>query len=154
MGCQYVKKLWILLFNERGKVKKSHNGFVVASQTSKKYNLLFSFFAFLLWGSWAFFTNRKFGMTTRVISGVKQGIFSFLITLLIIRIVTLLFHLLDNNPLRLILPALMTVSCSGIFLTLAHRMVGTPRIGHTIFPVLAVSFLFCIYTTIKLYRSS
>ena len=103
-----------------------------------------------LWGGWALYVNGDSGPGTRLISGMVQGSASFVITLVMVRTVSWLFHNLPVNPLRFILPSLVTVSTTGSCLALVHYIAGTPKILHTICPALAVAFSFCLFTTFKL----
>ncbi len=124
------------------------------SRTTKRFNLISAFLAFLLWGGWAFYVNGMGGITTRLVSGVTQGTASFIITLVMVRAITWLFHHLPTNPLCLISPAVITVSCTGSCLAFVHYLVGTPRIVQTISPALTVAFIFCFYTTLKIQKAS
>lgn len=120
------------------------------AKTSRIYNLLSAIAAFAMWGGWAYYINSGFGQSTRIVSAIAQGIASFLITLFMVRAVTWLFHRMPNAMLKLILPAVLTVSFTGTCLATLHFFVGTPRILQTIAPALTVAFLFCFYTTLKL----
>ena len=105
-----------------------------------------SFIAFFIWGSWAYFINHN------IISALAQGTASFVITLILIRSVTWLFYSLPKNFFRTILPALITISCTGSALVLIHFLVGTQRVFFTILPPITVAAIFCFYVTLKLQR--
>ena len=120
------------------------------TDAGRAFKLISAFLAFFLWGGWAFYVNGDSGLGTRLISGMVQGSASFVITLVMVRTVSWLFHNLPVNPLRFILPSLITVSTTGSCLALVHYVAGTPKILHTICPALAVAFSFCIFTTFKL----
>jgi len=122
-------------------------------KTSRVYNVLSALAAFVMWGGWAYFINSGFGESTRIISAIAQGTASFVITLFMVHAVTWLFHRMTNELLKLILPAVLTVSFTGTCLATLHFLVGTPRILQTIAPALTVAFLFCLYTSFKLKRS-
>jgi hypothetical protein len=122
-------------------------------RTSHRYNLVSAILAFLLWGGWAFLVNGQYGLTTRLVSGVTQGVASFVITLIMVRAVIWLYHQMPRNVLRVLLPPTITVSCSGSCLAMVHYLVGTPRIVQTITPALTVAFAFCLYTALKVFRA-
>lgn len=123
---------------------------VQPAKTSRVYNVLSAAAAFVMWGGWAYYINSGFGESTRIVSAIAQGSASFVITLFMVHAVTWLFHRMPNSVLKLILPAVLTVSFTGSCLATLHFFVGTPRILQTIAPALTVAFLFCLYTTIKL----
>ena len=114
--------------------------------------------AFALWGGWAYFVNHRAadetGRSSPVTSGLTQGIGSFVITLLMVRSVTWLYHRLPAKPARIVLPATATVAVTGSCLATAHALVGTPNIAQTIAPALSVAFAFNIYTAAKLRNAS
>lgn len=129
--------------------RKEH---VAGIQTNPKFKIVSAILAFFVWGGWAFYANGAFGLTTRAISGLTQGISSFIITLVMIHVVTWIFNQISNKFLRSILPTLMTVGLTGSCLMLAHYLVGTPKIITTVTPGLVSAFLFCLFTTHKLTR--
>lgn len=85
-----------------------------------------------------------------MISGLTQGIASFIITLLVVYAMTTIYNRLPAGIARLILPAAITVSAIGLCLILIHSTAGTPNILLTIAPSLGVAFVFCIFTTYRL----
>ena len=103
-----------------------------------------------MWGGWAFYVNQQEGLGVGIRSAVTQGIASFLITLVMVRIVSWWFNRIRHRILRILLPGILTVCLTGTCLYLIHLMVGTPSIIQTITPALSVAFLFCLYTSIKL----
>lgn len=123
-------------------------------RTSRRYNLYSAALAFLLWGGWAFYINGDFGLITRSISGLAQGAASFIITLIMVRMVSWFFSRLPANPLRPVLPAVLTICCTGSALLLVHVLAGTPRIVSTIAPALGVAFIFCLFTAFKLQHNT
>jgi hypothetical protein len=127
------------------------------SRTSRRFNLISAGMAFILWGAWAFWANRDAtvagGYTSPLSSGLTQGAGSFIITLIMVRAVTWLYHHLPTHSARLVLPALITVAVTGSCLATAHALVGTPHIIRTIAPAISVAFLFNVYTAFKLRRS-
>ena len=119
-------------------------------KTSRRYQIGSAVAAFVMWGSWTFFINSDASLGIRIVASLAQGIASFTITLLMVRAITWLYNRLPDNPVRLFLPAIITVSIAGICLTILHVAIGTPRIASTIAPTLTVAFLFCVYTARKL----
>ncbi len=69
-----------------------------------------------------------------------------------VRTVAWLYQHLPTHPLRIALPAMITVLVTGSCLTVAHTLVGTSQIVRTIAPALTVAFLFNVFTTFKLRR--
>ena len=122
------------------------------SRISKQYELFSAAIAFVIWGGWAFYVNGGLGVNVRIISALVQGTASLIITLIMVRVVTIIFYRLPNNPLRIVLSALITVSITGTGLVLAHTWAGTPKIVTTITPALTIAFVFCLYTALKLHR--
>jgi len=122
----------------------------VLSKTTKLFNLGSALFAFCLWGGWAYYINSKHGINTGLISGFAQGAASFIITLGMVYAVTWLYVRIPASPIRLLLPALITVSVTSTGLYTVHSLVGTPNIATTIAPALSVAFMFCVYTSYKL----
>ncbi len=120
------------------------------SQTSRQFNILSAVFAFIIWGGWAYYINSSHGVSTGIVSGFTQGTASFIITLLMVRAVTWLAQRIKNHSLKLILPAVITVSFTGCCLAIIQSLVGTPAIPGTIAPALTVAFLFCVFTAFKL----
>lgn len=126
-------------------------------RTSRRFNLISAMMAFALWGGWAWYINSESDVTDRgaspIMSGVTQGTGSFLITLVMVRAVTWLYHHLPGHRLQIVLPALLTVSVTGTCLASAHAWVGTTNIVSTIAPALTVAFLFNIYTAARIRRA-
>lgn len=115
------------------------------------YNLGSAFFAFMLWGGWAYFINKN------SVSALTQGGASFIITLFLIHAVNKLYYSLPikaGGLLQLFSPAIITVTFTGSCLYLAHKIAGTAHIVKTITPALLVAFIFCIYTTYRLSRGT
>lgn len=118
-------------------------------KTSKQYNLLSASLAFFIWGGWSFYINDA-SIFSRVTSGLAQGISSFIITLIMVKIVTWFYYRIYFKQLRFILPAMATVFCTGSVLITIHYLIGTPYILKTVTPALSVAFIFCLYTSYKL----
>ncbi len=122
----------------------------LSAKTSRLYDWSAALLAFVCWGGWAFFINYPAGVTTGLISGLTQGTVSMIMTLVMIKIVTGIFHLLANRIMQLIVPTLITVVGAAGLLVLMHSLVGTPNIFWTILPGLSGAVPFCFYTSYKL----
>lgn len=120
---------------------------------SRSFNLLSASFAFVIWGSWAYFMNYQYGFYAGMLAGLIQGTASFIITLFLVHAVTYLFSRFTDYFCQLFLPAIITVTCTGTCLASIHALVGTPAIFHTITPAITVAFFFCVFTAIKLLRT-
>ena len=120
------------------------------ARTSVQYNLISAILAFFLWGSWAYYINKSEVSHIGFVSGVTQGVASFVTTLIVVYIVTSIYNFFPNKLLRLLMPTVITVACIGGFLILVHSLAGTPRILATVSPSLAIGSLFCVLTTYKL----
>ncbi len=126
-----------------------------STKTSQKYNLISATLAFLLWGGWSFYINTQHGSLTHgVVSGLTQGICSFIITIFITYLIEKLFNFFHNKGLKLILPPIITILFTGSCLVLIHHLIGTPAILYTLSPVLTVAFLFAAFTNFKLYQQA
>jgi hypothetical protein len=126
------------------------------AKTSRQFNLVSATMALVLWGGWAYCINHReadeTGPSSPVTSGLTQGIGSFVITLLMVRAVTWIYHRLPANPARIVLPAIATVAVTGSCLATAHALIRTSNIAQTIAPALSVAFAFNVYTAAKLRR--
>lgn len=122
------------------------------TRLSLAFNISSAALAFIIWGSWAYYANS--GSDTRLISALTQALASFCITLILVHMVTFIFHLLPKTPLRIILPAIISVSLTGSALILAHTLAGTSKILLTIAPALTVAFTFCVVTALKLNKTA
>lgn len=103
-----------------------------------------------MWGGWAIYINDYMGLQTQLISGITQGTASFIITLVIVTLVTKIFNFLPDNNLRFIFSPLLTVCITGTSLVTVHFLVGTPEIIATVTPALCVAFVFSVFTVFKL----
>ena len=111
------------------------------------FNVFSAFVAFIFWGGWAYFVNRG-AMESAWISGLTQGVMSFIITFFMATLSTYLYSRLTS--LKLLLAPFFTIIITGILLSLVHSVVGTPNIFYTIAPTLFVSFFFCLFICHKL----
>ena len=123
------------------------------AETSSAFNFMSAALAFLLWGCWAYFVNESSVPSSGLVSGITQGAASFIITLVMVRIITFLFRRLPTNGIAQLLPAFATMCITSSFLVAAHCIVETPNIIRTITPALCVGFVFCIITTLQLRKN-
>ena len=122
--------------------------------TTRNYNVISAILAFVLWGGWTFYINTKMdSLQHGIISGLTQGVCSFVITLFMTFLIDKQFNYFTNDLAKLCLPPVCTVLLTGSFLILVHHLIGTPSIVYTLAPVLTVAFLFAIFTNLKLYRT-
>lgn len=122
-------------------------------KNTQRYNFLSAFFAFLLWGSWSFYVNmNQSDLRSGIISGLAQGICSFLITLFITHLVEKQFNFYQNKWFKLILPPICTIFLTGSLLLIVHHLIQTPAILKTVTPALTVALLFAFFTNFKLYK--
>lgn len=122
-------------------------------KNTQRYNFLSAFFAFLLWGSWSFYINMSQGsLKAGIISGLAQGICSFIITLVITHLIEKQFNFYQVQGVKLLLPPICTVLFTGSILVLVHHLIQTPNILKTVAPALTVAFIFAFVTNLKLYK--
>ncbi len=114
------------------------------NKTKYLFNILSAFFAFLLWGSWAYFINQN------IKSALVQGLASFIITIFLIKCVTKIFNFLVLSKARFFLPTAATILITTSSLTAIHFLVGTKNIFYTIAPPVSVATIFCFFVTAKL----
>lgn len=124
-------------------------------KNTQRYHLLSAFFALILWGSWSFYVNSHLaGFKAGLISGLAQGICSFLITLFMTHFIEKQFNYYRNSWTKLILPPLITVLVTGSCLITVHVLIQTPNIIKTVSPALTVALIFAFFTNIKLYKQT
>ncbi len=123
-------------------------------KTTRYFNYISAFMAFILWGGWAFYVNLKDASNAGVISGLTQGTASFMITFFLVHSVTRLYHRFKHPVAKLLFPAIVTVCFTSMCLLLIHSLVGTPHILMTILPAITVAFSFCLFTSYKLHKIS
>ena len=116
--------------------------------TAKNYNYISAFLAFLLWSAWAFFINVE--SDNVIISALSQGVASFIITLIMIKLLVYFYKLFPKGGWYFILPSLATVGITSSFVVLIHFMVHTENIFYTVLPTVFVALLFALYTTKKI----
>lgn len=124
---------------------------LITKKLDQHFNLLSALFAFLVWGGWAFYVNDD-SISTRIISGLGQGIISCTLTLLLIKMVTKTYYLLPKERRYLLLPAFIMFIFIGIISSSIHYLINTPNIIQTIAPSVLMSFGFCVMVTLKIRR--
>lgn len=107
--------------------------------------------AFLIWGSWTYYIN--YNNPNDIISALVQGIYSAIMTLLIIHLVTFFYNLLPKSNLYFLLPALFTLIITSVIIICLHLLINTSNILYTITPALIVSFIFSVFTTNSLKKN-
>lgn len=128
------------------------------TRTSWRFNVVSATLAFFVWGGWAYHVNRQPAVNeagaSPLISGLIQGVASACIALMMVRSVAWIYHRFAGHALRMLLPALITVSIAGCCLATAHLLAGTSDPLRTIAPALTVAFGFNVFTTNKIRRSA
>ena len=122
--------------------------------TSKQFTYISALLAFILWGGWAFYVNGESGNEARILSGITQGTFSFIITLLMTKVIAYQYNKFSRVIFKIFFPPIITVSITGTLLILIHVKVGTPAILKTVSPALTVALLFSFFTVYKLHLES
>ena len=123
------------------------------TKTSTTYNLTSAVLAFLFWGGWSFYINSS-EHQSGLIYGVVQGIISFFMALFMVYAVTKIYNSINNQSLKLLLPAFIVTLVMTIILVSIHSLIQTPHILYTISPSLSMAFVFCIITAKNLNNSS
>lgn len=124
-------------------------------KNTQRYHFLSAFFALMLWGSWSFYVNnQQAGLKLGLISGLAQGICSFLITLFMTHFIEKQFNYYRGTWTKLLFPPLITVLVTGSCLISVHILVHTPNIIKTVSPALTVALVFAFFTNIKLYKQT
>lgn len=106
------------------------------------FNVFSAFVAGGFWGGWAYFVNSG-DMNNAWISGLTQGVMSFIITFFMASLATYLYSKLTQ--IKLLLAPLLTIVITGVLLSIVHAIAATPNIFYTIAPTLFVSFFFCLF---------
>ena len=109
--------------------------------------------AFLLWGSWAYYTNIE-NPQIALSSGVSQGVISALLTILMVYFLAKLYTKFNMPLSRILLPSLLLSLICVIVGVTVHKLVGTLDIFGTLMPPLSAGFIFNITTCIKIHNLS
>ncbi|MEQ9407122.1 MAG: hypothetical protein RIK87_05325 [Fuerstiella sp.] len=120
---------------------------------SRQYRYISAALAFVTWGGWAYFINVRSATiddAPPIVSALMHGTASCIVTLLMLRSVTFLYHRLAGHPLRLVLPAIITTTVTGSCFLTAHWWIGTADLLATIAPGLIVALGFNTLTACKL----
>jgi ABC-type antimicrobial peptide transport system permease subunit len=118
--------------------------------SSKSYKYLSAILAFILWGTWAYFMNINSSNT--FISAIAQGLASFIITLIMIKMIEFFYDLFPKNKLYFFVPSFITVFITSSFVVIIHILVQTENIVYTVLPTVIVALLFALFTTKKIYK--
>jgi hypothetical protein len=121
--------------------------------TSKLYNILSASIAFVMWGLWAYFVNVGKGASSPYLYAIVQGVFSFVMTLVIVRVLQYFWVRMQGQPFADLAPVIFTVFLTGLVLVLIHVLIATPNLIGTVIAPLTVSFAFCLFTVKKLKKS-
>lgn len=103
---------------------------------------------FLGYGAWAFYINYAYGLEVSIRSGLAQGSYSFVVTLVLTAMVEWLFVRLCAIPFGSIIIFLLVVLLLTTLSTSVNILVGTPNILWTILPSLIVS---AVYTALHIF---
>lgn len=120
-----------------------------AYQPELAFSIRSGVLACLVWGGWAFHINESMLAASGLVAGLSQGCASFLITLVMVRMIAYVSKYTPTEGFGLLIPAIVTVSASTCFLTAVHLFAQTPNVIATILPATCVAFVFCIVTTVK-----
>lgn len=124
-----------------------------AIKNSQKFHFASAILAALLWGGWSLYINYSPEQGQQaLLSGVVQGTCSFMITLLIGRLLECQFNFFATPLFKVVLPPLLTVLLTGSGLVLIHHLINTPNILKTVTPALSVALLFAFFSNFKLYQ--
>ncbi len=116
----------------------------------KYFQQLSAVFAFLVWGGWAFYVNQALAINSRLIVATAQGVFSLLVTLIVITVVSAIYKKMATNQLRFIVPGTVMAVVTAVILVVIHSYIGTAEIALTISPGIFMTFVFSILTSFKL----
>ena len=116
--------------------------------TEKRYNFISEFLEFVLWSAWAFFINID--SKNVIISALSQGVASFIITFIMIKLLVYFYKMFPKGGWYFILPSLVTVGVTSSFVVLIHFMIHTKNIFYTVLPTVIIALLFALYTTKKI----
>ena len=123
-------------------------------KNTKFYNFASAIFAFLLWGGWSFYVNSQVTNLSRgVVSGLVQGVSSFIITLIIAFLIEVQFNFYKKLWTKLVVPPILTILLTGSVLVSIHVLFATTNIFKTVAPALTVAFMFAVLSNFKLYRT-
>lgn len=79
------------------------------AETTKLFKLVSGFLAFVLWGGWAFYVNGDDSLAIKTKSALAQGTASFIITLIMVRIVTFFYNSFNGRVKQILLYAILTL---------------------------------------------
>jgi len=122
------------------------------TQSKLAFSIRSGVLASLVWGGWAFHINESRLATSGLAAGLTQGCSSFLMTLVMVKVIAYVSKHIPTDGFGLLIPAIVTVSASTCFLTVAHLLAQTPNVLATILPATGVAFVFCLATTLRFRR--
>ncbi|MEP3481666.1 MAG: hypothetical protein ABJZ55_20655 [Fuerstiella sp.] len=123
--------------------------------TSWTYRLVSAGLAFSVWGGWGYFVNSQetAPTTSPLISGLLHGLFSSMVTIVMLTSVTWLYRRFAAAGVWMLIPAVTTSLVTGSCITSAHVIIGTANVPATVIPGLVVAFCFNLVTTQKLHQA-
>lgn len=146
--------------NHASELHSQHSTTVLAAKrsvasTSWTYRLVSAGLAFSVWGGWGYFVNSQEAAptTSPMISGLLHGLFSSMVTIVMLTSVTWLYRRFAAAGIRMLIPAVTTSLVTGSCITTAHVMIGTANVPATVIPGLVVAFCFNMVTTQKLHQA-
>lgn len=117
-----------------------------------RYTIISSLLAFVLWGTWALYTN--FETPNALVSALAQGLYSGAMTIFIVYIIEYFSRVLPTHHIFMFLPALIVtiMSCTAVWLI--HTIIGTTHIAPIVWAIGVVVFIFSSVTTLKITKES
>ncbi|MEM1435282.1 MAG: hypothetical protein AAGG11_14575 [Pseudomonadota bacterium] len=107
---------------------------------------------FLVYGGWAYYVNADHGQSIGMRSGLLQGSYSFVLTL----VTTLLMERLYRTFAAGQHPVVLTVIVTGVLLftipCVIHGLAGTPEILMTVLPGFLIGMVYTTVYTMSLSR--
>jgi hypothetical protein len=120
-----------------------------------RLTILSVFFAFIVWGGWAFWINLSGGDTAQAVrSGLTQGIYSGVMTLYMSYAVSFFCKKTQGRRLWWLWPTLVTVGPLSVLSVIAHILNHTPNVAKTVAVPLLVATLYCLWLTRNFHKNS
>src|ERR1700748_1802719 len=107
---------------------------MAARKTALRRAALMSSGAFVVYGGWAAYANRSYGLGTCLVSAVTQGAISFLATAFMTLILEAIFRSIESKVLRFVVTAVGAQAVVVLPTFTAHYLMGTPEIILTMTP--------------------
>jgi len=118
----------------------------------KSNSVILGALAFIIYGSWAIFSNWEYGLKKSLTAGMTQGLMSFLITTFIAFLMIWLFDQGRSHLMRFLYAVGGTNAVAITGMVVAHLIVGTPDILQTILPSMIVGFAMTVSYSIARLR--